>query len=454
VQEYGERIRENVELGKEKVKEMTPGPLHEVGARVGLVEPTISEEIKFVAERMGTAGPTAEFNEWKESVKEKNEQVWTNVELGKEKVTEMTSEPIHELGARVGLVQPTMKEEIKFGAEKMGTTGPYATLNEIGVKTKENMDYGYNKLQEKSKEVWNNNKDKVKEYNEVIQENVKEITPGPIHELGARTGLVQPTMAEEIKFGAEKMGTATSTSKLNQIGEIVKDNVAYGVETAKGVTENVKEKSAQLWRATQESVWGLNEMVKENLEYGWEKMKELTPAPLHEVGARVGLVQPTMSEEIKFGAEKMGTAGSTASNEMKENVQETGEQVWNNEAPGTLHELGARVGLVEPTMSEEIKFGAEKMGTAGPSKLSEIGIKTKENMDYGYFQLKGATENLQEKGKEVWNKTQDVAHEHGARVGLVEPTMSEEIKFAAEKIGTGKELEMNVNLETGKRPTV
>jgi len=304
----------------------------------------------------------------------------------------------------------------------------------------------------------------------VIQENVKEITPGPIHELGARAGLVQPTMAEEIKFGAEKMGTA-GPSKLNQFGEIVKDNVAYGVETAKGVTENVKEKSAQLWRATQESVWGLNEMVKENLEYGWEKMKELTPAPLHEVGARVGLVQPTMSEEIKFGAEKMGTAGPTAKlNEMKENVQETGEQVWNNaqdkvqeynekikenvEAPGTLHELGARVGLVEPTMSEEIKFGAEKMGTAGPSKLNEIGLKTKENMDYGYFQLKGATENLQEKGKEVWNKTQDIAHEHGARVGLVEPTMSEEIKFAAEKMGTGKELEMNVNLETGKRPTV
>jgi len=205
--------------------------------------------------------------------------------------------------------------------------------------------------------------------------------------------------------------------------------------------------------------------VKENLEFGWEKMKEMTPAPLHEVGARVGLVQPTMSEEIKFGAEKMGTAGPTASlNEMKENVQETGAQVWTNaqdkvqenvEAPGTLHELGARVGLVEPTMTEEIKFGAEKMGTAGPSaKLNEIGVKTKENMDYGYYKLKGATENLQEKSKEVWNMTQDIAHEHGARVGLVEPTMSEEIKFAAEKMGTGKELEMNVNLETGKRPTV
>jgi len=195
--------------------------------------------------------------------------------------------------------------------------------------------------------------------------------------------------------------------------------------------------------------------VKENLEFGWEKMKEMTPAPLHEVGARVGLVPPTMSEEIKFGAEKMGTAGSTASLNAQDEVQEYNEKIKENvEAPGPLHELGARVGLVEPTMSEEIKFGAEKMGTASPSKLNEIGIKTKENMDYGYYKLKGATENLQEKSKEVWNKTQDIAHEHGARVGLVEPTMSEEIKFAAEKMGTGKELEMNVNLETGKRPTV
>jgi len=90
------------------------------------------------------------------------------------------------------------------------------------------------------------------------------------------------------------------------------------------------------------------------------------------------------------------------------------------EAPGPLHEAGARVGLVQPTMSEEIKFGAEKMGTAGPSaKLREIGTKTKENVDVSIDKIKGVTENLQEKSKEVWNKTQDKAHESVAQVGSV-----------------------------------
>jgi len=448
---------------------------------------------------MGTAGPTANLYQMKENVQEKGSQMWTkaqdkvqeynekiqqNVELGKEKVKDMTPGPLHELGARAGLVEPTMTEEIKFGAEKMGTAGPTSNLYQM----KEN-------VQEKGSQMWTNTQDKVKEYNEKIQQNVefgkekvKEMTPAPLHELGARVGLVEPTMAEEIKFGAEKMGTAVSTSKLNEIGEMMKENVAVGVETA-------KEKSAQLWRATQEKVSGLNEKIKENVDFGWQKMMEATetPGPLHELGARVGLVQPTMSEEIKFGAEKMGTAGPTAQlNEMKENVQEKGAQVWtktqdkvqeynekikenvelgkekvkeSTETPGPLHELGARVGLVEPTMSEEIKFGAEKMGTAGPTaKLNEIGAKTKENVDFGIDKLKGATENLQEKSKQVWNKTQDKAHEHVARIGLVEPTMSEEIKFASEKMGTGKELEMKANLgnqqaeeisfESGKRPTV
>jgi len=170
----------------------------------------------------------------------------------------------------------------------------------------------------------------------------------------------------------------------------------------------------------------VNEKVKENLEVGCS-------GPLHELGARVGLVQPTTSEEIKFGAERMGTAGPTAKlNEMKENVQEKGAQVWTQaqenveiakekvkgmtEAPGPLHEAGARVGLVQPTISEEIKFVAEKMermGTAGPT------AKLRENVDVSIDKMKGVTENLQEKSKEVWNKTQDKAHESVAQVGSV-----------------------------------
>jgi len=227
------------------------------------------------------------------------------------------------------------------------------------------------------------------------------------------------------------MGTAgpTATTKLNDFGIKVKDTAVVGAKTAMDTTETIKEKSAQLWTETQGKVQEVNEKVKENLEVGCS-------GPLHELGARVGLVQPTMSEEIKFGAEKMGTAGPTAKlNEMQEKgaqvwtqaqdkAQEYNEKIQENveiakekvkgmtEAPGPLHEAGARVGLVQPTMSEEIKFGAEKMGTAGPSaKLREIGVKTKENVDVSIDKMKGVTENLQEKGKEVWNKTQDKAHE-------------------------------------------
>jgi len=229
---------------------------------------------------------------------------------------------------------------------------------------------------------------------------------------------VQPTMAEEIKFGAEKMGTAGPTATLHEFGAKVKENVAVGTETVKEVTESVKQKSAQLWTETQAKVQEVNEIVKENLEFGWQKVLEATeaPGPLHEIGARVGLVQPTMSEEIKMGAEKMGTAGPTAKlHEMTETVKEKGlqlnESVKENlefgrrkvmeatETPGPLHEIGARVGLVQPTMTEEIKFGAEKMGTAGPTaKLHEM------------------KENVQEKGAQVWTGTQEKVQEYNEKI--------------------------------------
>jgi len=241
VQGLNEKIKENLEVGWQKITEATetPGPLHEVGARVGLVQPTMSEEIKFGAEKMGTAVSTSSLNE---TIKEKSAQLWTetqgkvqelnekikeNLEIGWQKMTEATETPgpLHELGARVGLVEPTMSEEIKFGAEKMGTAGPTAKLNEIGAKTKE-------KVQEYN--------EKIKENVELGKEKVKDSTeaPGPLHELGARVGLVEPTMSEEIKFGAEKMGTAGPTAKLNEIGAKTKENVDLGIDKLKGVTEN------------------------------------------------------------------------------------------------------------------------------------------------------------------------------------------------------------------------
>jgi len=348
---------ENLDLGWQKVKEMTPAPLHELGARVGITQPTMAEEIKFGAEKMGTAGPTAKLNEMTETVKEKGTQVLIdtqetvqglsdsvkeNLEFGRNKVIVATETPgpLHELGARVGLVQPTMAEEIKFGAEKMGTAGPTAKLNEMTETVKE-----------KGAQVWNQTQDKVQEYNEKI----KEITPRPIHELGARVGLVQPTMAEEIKFGAEKMGTAGPTAKLNEIGTKLQENVAVGTET-------VREKSVKLWTDTQEKVQEYNEMIKENVELGKEKVKEMTPAPIHELGARVGIVQPTMLEEIKFGAEKMGTAGPTA--KLHEVTEKTA-QAWTkvldyNEKIEDNVELGKEKVIQEiEVMKENVQLDTE-----------------------------------------------------------------------------------------------
>jgi len=280
-----------------------------------------------------------------------------------------------------------------------------------------------------------------------------------LHELGARVGLVQPTMSEEIKFSAEKMGTAGPTAKLNEIGIKLQENVAVGTETVKEMTETVKEKSVKLWTETQEKVQELNDKVMENLDLGWQKMKEMTPGPVHELGARVGIVQPTMAEEIKFGAEKMGTAGPTAKlNEMTETVKEKGAQVWIDtqekvqglsdsvkenlefgrmkvmeatETPGPLHEFGARVGLVQPTMSEEIKFGAEKMGTAGPTaKLHEV------------------TENVQEKGVQVWTKAQEKALEYNEK-------LKDNVELEKEKVIREIEVKKeNVQFDTEKKETV
>jgi len=452
------------------------------------------------------------------------EKIQENFDLGVEKVKDITPRPLHELGARVGLVQPTMSEEIKFGAEKMGTATSTSKLNEFGEIMKENVAIGVETameatetIKEKSAQLWRETQEKVQGLNDKVMENLefgwqkmREATepPRPLHELGARVGLVQPTMSEEIKFGAEKMGTAVSTTALNEFGTKVKETAAVGVETAKDVTETIKEKSAELWNETQEKVQCLNESAKENLEFGRKKVIEATetPGPLHELGARVGLVQPTMSEEIKFGAERMGTAGPTATTKLNEigtkvketavvgaktakdtteTIKEKSAQLWTetqgkvlevNEkvkenlevgCSGPLHELGARVGLVQPTTSEEIKFGAEKMGTAGPTaKLNEMQEKGAQVWTQAQDKAQEYNEKIQENVEIAKEKVKGMAdapgplHEAGARVGLVQPTMSEEIKFGAEKMGTagpsaklreiGVKTKENVDVSIGK----
>jgi len=226
VSEVYEKVKENLEIGMEKVREAveTPRPFHELGARTGLVEPTTAEEIKFGAEKMGTAvsgfetktgesayKPDKSYQVWldtQDKVSEVYEKVKENLEIGMEKVREAveTPRPFHELGARAGLVEPTMAEEVKFGAEKMGTA-----VSGFETKTGES---AYQP--DKSYQVWMDTQDKVSECYEKIKENleigmekVKEATetPGPAHEIGARMGVVEPTVAEEIKFAAEKKDT-------------------------------------------------------------------------------------------------------------------------------------------------------------------------------------------------------------------------------------------------------
>jgi len=311
------------------------------------------------------------WTETQEKVHELNNQVQENLDLGWQKVMETTetSGTLHELGARVGLVQPTMTEEIKFGAEKMGTAGPTATLHEVTETVKE-----------KGEQVWTGTQEKVQGLSDSVKENLewgrKKVmvateTPGPLHEVGARVGLVQPTMAEEIKFGAEKMGTAGPTATLHEIGAQIQENVAVGTETAKELTETVKEKGAQVWTDTQDKVQEMTENVKEKGAQVWtgtqEKVQEMTEN-VKEIGAQVW----TGTQEKVQGL----------SDSVKENIEFGKMKVMEaTEAPGPLHELGARVGLVQPTMTEEIKFEAEKLGTAGyTTKLQEIEVKTKENV--------------------------------------------------------------------------
>jgi len=137
--------------------------------------------------------------------------------------------------------------------------------------------------------------------------------------------------------------------------------------------DNVQEKGNQVLTDTQGKVRGLSDSVKGNLEFGRMKVIEVTetPGPLHEFGARVGLVQPNMSEEIKFGAEKMGTAGPTAKlHEITENVQEKGVQVWTKAQEKALEyekhrdnvELEKVIHEIE-VMKENVQFDTEKKET-------------------------------------------------------------------------------------------
>jgi len=238
------------------------------------------------------------------------------------------------------------------------------------------------------------------------------------HEVGARMGLVKPTVDETLKFGVEALKMAENQSKLHDVNENAKEKVDTGAKNLESKTDSMQEKASQ----------ALNE----------------TQNVLHEHIARMGVVKPTTSENIKFGVENM----ETEIKDLKENVQEKGSQAWTatqekaqemNEKvkekieegkekvretteKGWLHKTGARVGLVKPTMEEEIKFGAENV---------------KENVDMGVEKMKEAKENLEENA--TWK---DYFREQGARIGLVTPTISERAKFEAEKRKTdtdGKE---------------
>jgi len=275
----------------------------------------------------------------------------TNYKSGKERLEDVwtsTTEKAHEMGARLGLVNPTMNEQLKFTGEKIVTPSTQEKLSELDTQT-----HGIPLGREISEP----------EKGTQAQMGIKEMA----HELGARVGVVEPIMKEEIKFGSEKMQGKTGTLK--------------------DATEGMKEKGAEAWSGAKEKG--------------------------HELGARVGVVEPTMKEEIKFGAEKMqGKTGTVK--DATVGMKEQGTKAWSG-AKEKGHELGARVGVVEPTMKEEIKFGAEKMqGKTGT--------------------VKDATEEMKEQGAEVWSGAKEKAHEVGARVGVVEPTLKEEIKFGAEKM--------------------
>jgi hypothetical protein len=173
---------------------------------------------------------------------------------------------------------------------------------------------------------------------------------------------------------------------------------------------------------------------------------------LHEIGARVGLVQPTIGEEIKFGAEKIGGPKTL------EKLQELDARGHLNAVPqsefasqGILHEIGARTGLVEPTIGEEIKIRAEQLRGDDPrtvmdnfqndveAKTRQAVADTKEKAHH-VAQKVGSSipaDKIKENAGQAWDGTKGKAHELGARAGLVEPTLREEIKIGAESIKTG-----------------
>jgi hypothetical protein len=174
---------------------------------------------------------------------------------------------------------------------------------------------------------------------------------------------------------------------------------------------------------------------------------------LHEIGARVGLVQPTIGEEIKFGAEKIGGPRTL------EKLQELDSKGQLSAVPrsdfaskGVLHEIGARTGLVEPTIGEEIKIKSEQMRGDDPrtvldnfqneveDKTRQAVVDTKEKAHIIAQKVNSNidTESLKQNTSQAWDGTKVKAHELGARVGIVEPTMAEEIKIGAGSIKTGK----------------
>jgi len=276
-------------------------------------------------------------------------------------MSQQTSSKVHEIGSRLGVAEPTIQEQIKFEGEKIITPTTQQKLEELdtqthGVPVGRELD-----ADEENKRVTQRLKEGSVEYLTTAK--------GVAHEIGARVGLVEPTMKEEIKFGAEKVQGGGWT--LQGATEKIWDQGAQVWNTAKGAVQGIGAKVGLVAPApgtmeeikmeaerpnVSDKVAEVAERVQERGDQVWDDTKNVG----HELGARAGIVEPTMKEEIKFGAEKMQYGVTPTVAGAKEIIQDQGSQAWDS-AKDKAHEVGARVGVVDPTLKEEIKFGAEKI---------------------------------------------------------------------------------------------
>jgi len=214
--------------------------------------------------------------------------------------------------------------------------------------------------------------------------------------------------------------------------------------TAKNQHPNPQLPQGGLWEASKEKAKDAYNYTTQTAHNLGAKIGIVNPTPAekadwtaHQAGVNMGLEEPTTGEKIQNTAHRAavntGLADPTPSDRMNDALYRDTEPTYRAPPPqygstgftdpvyekmkDTAHSLGVKIGLVNPTPEEKAAEAAHTFGVKTGLEEPTMGER-----------VKGTMENVGE-------KTREKAHEAGVKMGVVEPTVGEKIKGTMENAG-------------------